>query len=286
MKKVFDKVNFVLDKCSRTQISLISMAFVAFIALIDIVVGYEIAISIFFLIPIVISTWYGSHRAGITCSILSAIIWFVIDYTGHPYTNPAGPYWNATVRLGFFLIIEGLLTQLKIRFNIEQYLSRTDKLTNLLNVRGFTEQAEKLFSLAFRYKRPVVLAYIDLDDFKKINDGLGHGEGDKVLQIVGARILISLRAADVAGRLGGDEFAIVLPETDVAGAKAMFDSLRGALLEEMQKHNWLISFSIGVVSFDAPACNLKQAIALADSLMYQVKARGKNSIIFQHNRAM
>ena len=176
-----------------------------------------------------------------------------------------------------------MLNQLKIRLGIETRLSRTDNLTGLLNVRGFTEQAEKLFILAARHKRPVTLAYIDLDNFKQVNDKLGHSEGDKALRVVSEQFLSSLRATDVAGRFGGDEFAILLPETDEVGAKSIFNKLRSELIQETQKHNWPIGFSMGVVSFDSPAFHLDEAIRIADSLMYQVKSSGKNHIVFRHH---
>ncbi len=282
MKKLIARIDSVMSQCSGLQIHLVALLTVVLISTIDFVVGYEIAVSIFFLIPVAIATWYISHRAGIHFSILCAIIWFAIDYHGHPYANPIAPYWNALVRMGFFLITEELLNQMKVHLGNEKRLSRTDNLTGLLNGRGFAEKAENLFGLAARHNRPLALAHIDLDNFKQVNDELGHSEGDKVLRVISGKLLSSLRVTDVAGRLGGDEFAIVLPETDAAGAKSMFATLRDALLQETRKHNWPISFSIGVVSFDAPAFSLDEAIRIADTLMYQVKASGKNNILYRH----
>ena len=282
VEKVFAKIDSMLGKYSCTQINLISLLIIAFISMIDFLTGNEIGVSIFFLIPVAISTWYCRYRVGIIFSVLSAIMWFLNDYTGHTYINPIAPYWNASARLGFFLVTVALLNQLTIHLGVVKMLSRTDSLTGLLNVRGFTEQAEMLFGVAARHKRSVVLAYIDLDNFKKVNDELGHSEGDKVLQVVGGKFLTSLRATDVAGRMGGDEFAILLPETDEAGAMFMFDTLGAHLLDEMKKHNWPISFSIGVVSFDSPPSNLDEAIRIADALMYRVKYSGKNNIVFEH----
>lgn len=283
-KSYFSKLDTALHSCSRTQIRLISLLAIILIALADIAVGHEIALAIFFILPIAISTWHLGHRDGIIFSVICAALWFIVDFKlpGHPYVNPAAPYWNTVARLGFFLIIEGLLNQLKIHLEIEKELARTDDMTGLLNVRGFTMQAEKLFGLAARHNRPVVLAYMDLDNFKQVNDNFGHSEGDKVLQAVGKKTLTTLRTTDVAGRLGGDEFAIVLPETDEAGARASFAKLRDALLQEMKEHNWPISFSIGVVFFDAPVSTLDEAIKIADGMMYQVKRGGKNNVIFQH----
>jgi len=282
MEKIISRIDSSLSKYSCAPINLVSLLIVAVISIIDLLNGYEIGISIFLLIPIAISTWYCAYRAGVILSILSTIIWFLNNYSAHVYMNPIAPYWNALARLGFFLVTVTLLDQLKIHLGMVQVLSKTDSLTGLLNVRGFTELAEKHFGVAARHKRSVVLAYIDLDNFKNVNDELGHSEGDKVLQVVGNKFMTSLRGTDVAGRLGGDEFSIVLPETDEAGAKFMFETLRAQLMLEMQKHGWPISFSIGVVSFDSPPSDLDEAIRVADALMYRVKASGKNSIIFEH----
>ncbi len=279
------KLDGMLQGFSSLKIRLVTLAMITVIALVDLVSGNEISISIFFLLPVAISTWYCNRRTGIAFAIFSAILWFMIDYSERKYANPIAPYWNATARLGFFLVTEELLTQLKMHLGNEQMLARTDALTGLLNVRGFTEQAGILFGLAARHERPMVLAYIDLDNFKKVNDELGHSEGDKVLRFVSDKISTSLRGTDVAGRLGGDEFAIVLPESDEAGARSVLDTLRSALLQEAQAHGWPISFSIGVVSFDPPSSGLDEAIKVADSLMYQVKESGKNNIIFRHHRA-
>ncbi len=285
MKSAIAKLDLMLRDYSGRQIKLVSLFMIAAVSVVDVASGNEISISIFFLVPIAISTWYCDRRAGVVYGIISAVIWFLIDIAERNYSNPIAPYWNGTVRLGFFLITEELLTQLKIHLAAEQTLARTDALTGLLNVRGFRERAEIMFGLAARHKRPLVLAYIDLDNFKKVNDQMGHSEGDKVLRFVSEKIASSLRATDVAGRLGGDEFAILLPESNESGARAVFDALRGALLQEAQEHHWPISFSIGVVSFDSPSCSLDDAIRSADGLMYQVKESGKNNITFRNNPA-
>lgn len=281
MKGILSKVDSVLHKYSPGQVRAVSLLIIALVAALDIVTGTEISVSVFFLIPVAISTWYGSRRDGIITGCISAFAWFLVDSNSRIYINPVASYWNALVRLGLFLVIEELLDQLRIRFGIERTLSRTDNLTGLHNARGFFEQAEMLFGLAARHSRPITLAYLDLDNLKKVNDELGHGEGDKVLRAVGETIQSSLRSTDLAGRLGGDEFGIVLPESDEAGARSVFDTLRATLLLESQKNHWPTSLSIGVISFAAPSPSLAHAIKIADTLMYQVKARGKNNIIFE-----
>ena len=284
MNRFLRRIDAVLRRRSAKEIRKTAFLMVVIISVAAYLLGYEITTSTFFLIPIALATWYGNYRQGVYFALLSAFIWHLIDtvFAAHPYSHPLIPYWNTSVRLGLFLITTLFLTQLKFQLNSEQNLSRTDSLTGVMNGRGFAEVAEKMFELGARHGRPTCLAYIDMDDFKKVNDELGHSEGDMVLQTVGEVFLKSVRKTDVVCRLGGDEFAIALPETNEAGAKSAFNKLRKNLALAMQEHNWPIGFSIGVISFDLPPSNFDEAVKLADALMYQVKKSGKNNILFEH----
>lgn len=284
MDRILHKLDWLFGRDSATRMGGAMVLLLGIISATGYLVGYEITVSLFFLAPIALATWYGSRRIGIIFCILSTFIWYLVDTVsaGHPYNNPLAPYWNSALRLGLFLITVQLLIQLKVRLNTEKELSRTDSLTGTMNGRGFTEVAEKLFELSSRHKRPTSIAYIDLDNFKKVNDEFGHHEGDRVLQTVGGILLNSVRKSDVVGRLGGDEFSVVLPETNEIGAKSTFLKLKNELADAMKRHNWPIGFSVGVVSFDLPPAKLDEAIRSADALMYHVKRNGKNNIIFKH----
>lgn len=284
MDRILHKLDSIFGKHSATRMWTIPLLLLGFISSVGYLVGYEITVSLFLLIPIALTTWYGSYRNSIIMCLLSTFIWYLVDIgsSGHPYSNPLAPYWNSIIRMGLFLITVQLLIQLKASLKTEKELSRTDNLTGAMNKRGFTEVAEKLFELGARHVRPTSIAYIDLDNFKKVNDKFGHFEGDKVLQTVGDILLKSVRKSDVVGRLGGDEFSIVLPETNEIGAKSTFLKLKNDLNDAMKEHSWPIGFSIGVVSFDMPPARLDEAIRSADELMYHVKRHGKNDIQFKH----
>ena len=279
---IFDKVNLILSKRTYPQIIVICLLLIALILKIGILFGDEISVSIFLLIPVAISTWYGGRRAGIFFSIFSTLLWLPIEtlFFDHHYINPSSPCWNALIRMCFFLITVEIFSYLKIHSGIEKLQARTDDLTRLLNARGFAEHAEKLFGVAARHNRYISLIYIDLDNFRKMNMQFGRPVGDKLLQVVGGKIASSLRASDVAGRMDSDEFAIVLPETDESGARAMVDTFRLTLLQEMEKNHWPVSFSMGVVTFNSPRANLDDAIKIADSLMHRAKENGKDNIVF------
>lgn len=284
MNSIVRHIDDWLHHRSPREVNMAALLLLVIISTADYLVGYEISTSLFFLIPIALTTWYGDNRKGVFFAFLSAFIWHVIDnvFSGHPYSHSLIPYWNTGVRLGLFLIVTQFLTLLKYQSDIEKNLSRTDGLTGVMNGRGFAEVAEKMFELASRHGRPTTLAYIDLDDFKKVNDQRGHSEGNKVLQAVGEILLKSVRKTEVAGRLGGDEFAIALPETNETGAQAVFNKLRINLSQAMHDHGWPVGFSIGVISFDLPPANFDEAVRLADELMYRVKKGGKNNILFEH----
>ena len=284
MNWILKPTESLLGTRSATQVGMLSLALVVIIAAAGYAVGHEITISIFFLIPIALATWYGNYRMGVFFCLLSVSIWYMIDagWSAQPYQIPFATYWNSVIRLGLFLITARLITQLKAHLCIVKNLSRTDDLTGVLNGRGFTELAERMFELGARHHRSTSLAYIDLDNFKQVNDVFGHSEGDKVLKAIGEVFLQSVRMTDVMGRLGGDEFALVLPETNGSSAKLMIEKVRIELSKAMQKHNWTVSFSIGVITFNLPPYNLDEGIKTADALMYKVKKSGKNNILFEN----
>jgi diguanylate cyclase (GGDEF)-like protein len=131
---------------------------------------------------------------------------------------------------------------------------------------------------ARRYNRPLTLLYIDLDNFKQVNDAFGHETGDELLVEVAATIRCNVRATDLVARLGGDEFALLLTETNREAGLVVTNKLRETLLRAMQERNWPVTFSIGVVSFTVPPASVEEMVKQADEVMYSVKQRGKNSI--------
>ncbi|MDH5512622.1 MAG: diguanylate cyclase [Gammaproteobacteria bacterium] len=162
----------------------------------------------------------------------------------------------------------------------EAMLGRNDALTGVMGRRAFREGAEVVFRLAARTGEPCALGFIDLDDLKNVNDTMGHGEGDRVLERVGATLTASTRAADVVGRLGGDEFAVLLPNTGSASARILFDRLHRQLQGVMREHGWAVGFSAGVAVLACAPLNIGDALKHADNLMYQAKRSGKNRVVY------
>ena len=136
-------------------------------------------------------------------------------------------------------------------------------------------------ALARRRKSALTLSYVDLDDFKAVNDAHGHVQGDRILRVVGPVLQGSVRATDTAARLGGDEFALVFPDTASSGAQQVISKLASELQEALDSDGWRVTCSIGVVTFLDSERSAEDAVATADKLMYQVKQKGKGAVAFR-----
>lgn len=156
-----------------------------------------------------------------------------------------------------------------------EILSRTDGLTGLMNRRAFLDEVERRLRHAVRNKRRATLLYIDLDNFKSVNDAHGHGVGDAALQTVSALLADRSRGGDILARVGGDEFAVWLDETDLSGGRAKADAMVAdetllASVPVVADHPFALS--IGVAAFDPESGEtLDLLIDRADRAMYQAK---------------
>jgi two-component system cell cycle response regulator len=160
-------------------------------------------------------------------------------------------------------------------------LAIRDGLTQLYNHQHFHTRLAEEFSRSRRYSTSLSCLFIDIDDFKKINDLFGHSYGDQVLRLVGDMIKVLVRESDVAARYGGDEFAILLPNTDREGAMELADRLRtnirGHGFDQFKGDR--ITLSIGISTHhDENMYSSDQVVQSADKAMYQAKNQGKDQI--------
>src|SRR5665811_777556 len=157
---------------------------------------------------------------------------------------------------------------------------RTDFLTQAANKRAFIELAGQEIERARRYSHPFSIAYLDVDRFKQVNDTLGHAAGDSLLVAVSDTAGRIARSPDVLARLGGDEFALLLVESDPEQTRSAVERVKRALDDAVMAGGWDVGFSIGATTFLTPPANADAALALADELMYSVKAGGGDSAAF------
>jgi diguanylate cyclase (GGDEF)-like protein len=274
-------IDRIASRLSRKAVVLASLAMVAIAGLADHLTGFELSFSLFYLAPIAFAAWYAGRSAGMLLAAISAAAWLAADLSaGHQYSSRAIVAWNASMRLCIFLIVSQLLCAVHGLLDAAQRFAMTDPLTGLDNRRAFFEHLDYSLALAARERRPLTLAYVDLDDFKRINDVHGHAAGDQVLRIVARTLSQALRRSDTVARMGGDEFALLLPGTDQAGAESLITKTRQALYEAFRTENARPTCSVGAVSFAEPPLDAERAIAMADRLMYEVKARGKDGVAF------
>jgi len=263
---------------SKPVVTIAGFLLIGVIGYIDYWTGYEIAFSLFYLLPIALITWFTDRRLGLLAALASAVAWYVADVaSGHPVT-PFVHYWNTGIRLSFFVIVLVLLCALKTALKRAEELSRIDFLTGAGNARCFLDMAQSEIDRARRYKHPFTVVYFDLDNFKAVNDQLGHSKGDVLLRLVVDTVKGQLRKTDIVARLGGDEFALLFPETGHEVARVVVAKIQRHLLSAMQDNNWPVTFSIGVLTcIEAPPTS-DALIKLADDLMYTAKNHGKNTI--------
>jgi diguanylate cyclase (GGDEF)-like protein len=151
--------------------------------------------------------------------------------------------------------------------------ARRDPLTGLLNHAAFAGAVDDELFRARRYERGLTLVYLDIDAFKRINDTLGHPEGDRVLRRVGAVLTESLRHSDVAGRMGGDEFAVCLIESDLETGGRFLARFHDLIDEEAAGGRLPEGFAVsaGLASYPADAVSADALFRLADERLYEAK---------------
>ena len=160
------------------------------------------------------------------------------------------------------------------------WMAGHDPLTDLCNRRKFTEEFEKSLRTAIRYNHKNTLLFLDLDQFKDINDTSGHQAGDELLQLVANTLIRVTRFTDLVARLGGDEFAILLPESDASGAAILAKKIIKELEQIQLKYGQVqhkVSTSIGIVNYPLHDASIHELMGFADLAMYKAKADGKGT---------
>lgn len=158
-----------------------------------------------------------------------------------------------------------------------------DALTNVFNRRHFTERLSAEVASARRHQRPLSLVMVDVDNFKRINDGLGHPAGDAVLKGVAAALSRAVRREDAVFRYGGEEFAVLLRETHLEGALVLAERLRQAVEEARHEGEGIqvplsVTVSVGVARL-MPDMTEEALVLAADKALYQAKHSGKNRVV-------
>lgn len=255
---------------------------VLLLGFIDLLTNRELPFSIFYILPVTMAAWGHGRWAGILLAALSALLWFAADLsTAATATQLLIALLSMVLRFAFFSTATYVVTELRARLAAEEALARIDPLTQVANRRYFFELAEAEIRRSLRYGHPFTVAYLDLDNFKLVNDRFGHHTGDTILKLVATVIENNLRKFDSVARLGGDEFAILLPEAGQEAARPVMLRLQNLLVDAVQAKNCPVTFSIGVVTFVHQPDSVDEMLEQVDRLMYKVKHDGKNNTRFE-----
>ncbi len=176
------------------------------------------------------------------------------------------------------IAIESMLNRERLR-----RAGMTDGLTGVHNRRYFDHRSLIEFSQAVRHRYPLACLFLDIDHFKAINDRHGHPVGDEVLRQVGGLIQRSLRTGDLAARYGGEEFVVLLPRTDLAGAREVAERIRLMVQEApfVTPEGGAVSatVSVGLAMLPADATSFAELLAAADRAVYDAKREGRNRTV-------
>lgn len=258
---------------------LLALSLVALIGWVDYVTNIYLSLGPFYTVPVAMTAWYGSLARAVVVSCMCTLVSLAGDLAARPdRVSLLHPYINTLVRLGLFLLVAVMFVRLKDALESAVRLAGTDPLTGVANARSFESAAERELERVRRYGHPLALVYIDLDDFKRVNDEQGHSIGDQVLREVAETIVANVRPIDLVARVGGDEFAVLLPETSTEAAAATFERLRGTILARMRAAAWPVTLSVGVAGATHHTSSVDELVAEADRLMYRAKTAGKDRI--------
>jgi diguanylate cyclase (GGDEF)-like protein len=239
----------------------------------------DLSFLVFYLLPVYLVTLRAGLWPGIFMSVAGTATWFMANvnlFQDHP--GDLIPFWNLAGTLGVFVFFTCLLHALVNALEQERAMNRYDPLTGVANRRYFLELLDVEVSRSRRYRRPFTLVYMDLDDFKAINDRQGHAAGDALLRKVAETLVRGTRDVDTPGRLGGDEFALLMPETGYDAARSALWNLRKQIATVMSDNGWPVTTTMGAATYTSPLHSAEEMIGLADRLMYSKKAEGKDGV--------
>jgi diguanylate cyclase (GGDEF)-like protein len=206
--------------------------------------------------------------------------WLVADFAP---AEQATTQWLVTMST---LLVAGLVIA-ALRANLYRHVSELserasrDELTGLLNRGSLDDRFELEQARSLRERTPISLLVVDIDEFKALNDTLGHPTGDKVLRQVASALQHWTRAIDAAARLGGDEFAVLLSGTSAADALQVAEDLGAAISRSPAIRDVRVTVSIGVTSSEHPSPGFGELWQAADAAMYEAKRSGGDGVRFR-----
>ncbi len=247
--------------------------------LMDLQEGVQLSFTALYLIPVAVLTWYAGRWHGFAGAVLSGGCW-TVSQMGMPmnYSHPGTLFADGILILALYITFGQLLARVREASDMEQKFSRTDSLTGIANSRAFFELADHEIKRARRYKHPLTILYMDLDNFHEINNTRGLKEANTLLFTVAYNLNKNIREVDTLARIGGDEFALLLPNTPAESARVVYERIMDNIRRIMKENQWPVTMSIGVATFDEPPVDADELVRAGDRLMQQAKDRGGDQV--------
>jgi diguanylate cyclase (GGDEF)-like protein len=255
------------------------------VAFTDWVTGRGVSMSIGYTIVICLTAWTLRQRAGVAMIALTVTATTLINgfSDAHPveglHLGAAAATWNTLSRVLVAYLIVLLLSTLRYALDVEKWRADTDALTGVFNKGAFLREMRSARARAAERGHQVVLAYMDLDGFKGVNDRFGHAAGDDVLRAFASEAAGRIREYDLFARIGGDEFLALLVVPGNADAGTVAGLLHHRLNTVLRETGYPVTCSMGALMFaKGDTRSDQELIGTADSLMYEVKRAGKNAL--------
>ncbi|WP_210252964.1 GGDEF domain-containing protein [Rhizobium sp. 18065] len=235
-----------------------------------------------YIIPIAIAAFTRGRQIGLLVALVAAAVTLSKGFTLTESINAAVLLQNAAPRVVAFAFVAIAAAAFRQSYHAVSTLASSDRMTGVLNKAAFHQCASALLEASRRQREYAMLLFIDLDDFKSVNDRYGHEAGDRVLQSFGSVAGSAMRRGDCLGRIGGDEFAALIPATSISAARQLAAALHERFTQALLACDMPVTCSVGAVVATPENTNeLPDLLRQADALMYQSKTAGKNAFLFE-----
>lgn len=261
---------------------LVMIALIATIAL-DLATGPQVNVIILYLAIACFGSWCLSDRVGLTIGAISVVMLGEVNGFGASdrvsHITHAALAWNMISRSLSMTIMIALASGVRHSLDQARWSASTDALTGVFNKAAFQRRLSALIGDAQRRGDSLVMAYLDLDGFKGVNDGFGHAAGDTLLRTFADRASDTIRTQDLFARVGGDEFVALLTVPTCHQGEVAAELLHHRLSTILRESGYAVTCSIGAMVVESRAVSSPEALVeAADGLMYEVKRSGKNAL--------
>lgn len=277
-----DRVMSRLDAVRNDVLLASTLVYTVAVATVDHLLGDEIPLILLYLPVIAVACWKVGLYFAVHASLVCAFLWLVDDLWLE--WRRGGPtvfeWYNAAAHFLCFLFVALVTARLHLAFHREAVIAKTDALTSLPNKLAFDEYVARDLVRTAASGTPSTAVFADCDNFKQVNDTLGHAVGDELLRQAAAAMRQAIRDGDVVARFGGDEFVLWLPGADEDEARGVVTRIQRSFAEIAAERQWPVSLSIGAATFSRAPDSVDAALHVADELMYRVKRGDKGAAEF------